>query len=591
MNRKPVVMFGATSGTVSRISRFEGFVFDLAAHDTTEVVPALEKVQAAVDEGYYAAGFISYEAAPALDESLAAKKSGGFPLLWFGVYRTRRWMPVAELSVAEGPSPYRLSGWRRSISKERYRDAVHRIRNYIAAGDLYQVNYTIRESCDFTGEVSEYFRRLSRSQATPYAALLDLDGFSILSASPELFFRLSDGRLTVRPMKGTAKRGRWEAEDAELAAMLRNNEKERAENLMIVDLLRNDLGRISEIGSVAVESLFDVETLGTVHQMTSTVSSRLRPECGLGDIFRALFPCGSITGAPKKRSMEVISELEDSPRGLYTGCVGYIGPRMREALFSVAIRTLVINKNDGKCELGVGSGITWYSSPESEFEECLAKGMFAKIPPIEFTLIESILLVEGSGYFLLERHLARISQSARYFGFSLDTDSMRSALEALRRRVTGCNKVRIILSRDGSASFELEPISQDDKPAYPWIAFAEARVDSDNPFLYHKTSNRDLYLHELKKRPGCVDVIFINERGEVTEGANNNLVIRRDGMLLTPPLTSGLLPGTFRAQLLEDGEISEAVIMPSDVEKADEIYLINSVRKWRLVRLVNGAAK
>ncbi len=378
MMRQPLVLFGAVPGTMPLISRFEELIYDVAANEISDVIPALDRVQSAVNDGYYAAGFISYEASTALDESLPAKESPRFPFLWFGIFRTRRWMPVSEFLASAKPSSYRLSDWRQSISRERYRESVEAIRDYISAGDIYQANFTFREHCSFAGEVKSFFLDLCRAQLTPYTAFLELNEIAVLSVSPELFFSLKDGRLTVRPMKGTARRGKRPAEDRELAGMLRANEKERAENLMIVDLLRNDLGRISENGSVMVDSLFDVEALSTVHQMTSTVSSTLRSDVGLTELFRALFPCGSITGAPKKRSMEIIAELEDSPRGLYTGCIGYISPKMRDSLFSVAIRTAVINRDEGRCELGLGSGITWYSSVDSEFDECLLKGLFAK---------------------------------------------------------------------------------------------------------------------------------------------------------------------------------------------------------------------
>ncbi|MDD2335359.1 MAG: chorismate-binding protein, partial [Geobacteraceae bacterium] len=403
----------------------------------------------------------------------------------------------------------------------------------------------------------------------------------------ELFFQLENGVVTVRPMKGTAGRGKTASEDEEIAALLQRDEKERAENLMIVDLLRNDLGRISENGSVTVTSLFDVETLATIHQMTSTVSSRLRPDVGLVDVFRALFPCGSITGAPKKRSMEIIAELEKAPRGLYTGCIGYIAPKMSQAVFSVAIRTVVIDTDSGAGVLGVGSGITWYSSPEAEFDECLAKGLFAQSILLDFSLIESLLYEKGSGYFLFERHLKRLADSAHYFGFTFDHSSARITLEKYSQAISESAKVRLVLLRNGFISVEVEPLVPTKSSASTLITFADVPVDSSNRFLYHKTSNREIFRRELEKKSECVDVIFVNERGEVTEGANNNIVIRKDGILLTPPINCGLLAGTFREQLLETGKIKERVIMPADVEQADDIYLINSVRKWRRVHLVN----
>jgi para-aminobenzoate synthetase/4-amino-4-deoxychorismate lyase len=590
MKHLPEVFFGSSLGWKPDICCFDGFAYEVAAYEPEAVVPALENIASAVREGMHAAGFVSYEAASALDSSLSTRKAADFPLLWFGVYKRRSSVSPLEKFESFRHYSYELSKWQPSMTSEEYRRAVERIRDYIAAGDIYQVNFTLREECLFTGDVRALFLDLCRSQPTHYSAFIDLDRYSILSTSPELFFQLKNGVLTVRPMKGTARRGTGTAEDAEIVAQLQRNEKERAENLMIVDLLRNDLGRVSENGSVTVNSLFDVETFETVHQMTSTISSRLREDVGLVDLFRALFPCGSITGAPKKRSMEIIAEMEDSPRGLYTGCIGFISPGMRHAAFSVAIRTVVIDKEAGTGELGVGSGITWYSAADAEFDECLAKGLFAQNIPPEFALLESLLFEEDTGYFLLERHLERLSNSAIYFRVSFDLDSVRSALEKSSQSITGSSKVRLILSRTGSVSIEIEPLCGEYNAAGSCIAFADTRVASGDPFLYHKTSNRELYRRELERRHDCLDVIFLNERGEVTEGANNNIVIRKDGLLLTPTQTSGLLPGTFRAQLLETRVIEERVITRSDVELADEIYLINSVRKWRRVRLVDGVA-
>lgn len=586
MNNTPEVLLGANPGMNLDIYRFEGLICQITAYDLADVVPALQQIESFVREGAYAAGFISYEAAQAFDIALTTQELHGFPLLWFGVFRERRLVSMDDCTESSDSRTYMISTWQSDVCREEYLSNVDKIRDYIAAGDVYQVNYTFRETCSFSGDARQYFRELYRAQTTPFSAFIDLDRFSILSASPELFFKLDEGVLTVRPMKGTAKRGASIDDDKEIVAGLLGNEKERAENLMIVDLLRNDLGRVSENGSVTVNSLFDVETLGTVHQMTSTVSSRLRVEVGLVDLFRALFPCGSITGAPKRRAMEIIAEMESSPRRLYTGCIGYFAPGMQQAVFSVAIRTVLIDKQSGRGELGVGSGITWYSEPDAEFEECLAKGLFAQEMAPEFNLIESFLYEEGNGFFLFDRHLDRLDQSASYFGFSFDSNSVRRAVEDFGRTIDGNSKVRLLLSRDGSLALEQTPIVAANGACDARIGLAGTPVDSTNPFLYHKTSNRALYLCELEKRPDCLDVIFVNERGEVTEGVNHNIVARLDGLLLTPPVCCGLLPGTFRAELLASGEIEERVIMLSDLTRAEEVYLVNSVRRWRRVRLV-----
>lgn len=591
MSRTLHVVYGATRDGVPGVFHFEGLLSQVTAIDAHEVVPALEKIEMLVRDGAHAAGFIAYEASTGFDASLTTLPLTGFPLLWFGIFQDRYFIPLAEWLDATENLSYETTEWHPDLCRDQYVAGVERIRDYIAAGDVYQVNLTFSESFDFAGEARAFFHDLCRSQTTPYCSFIDLDRFSILSASPELFFELDNGVLTVRPMKGTAKRGTSVQNDAEIVDKLRHNDKERAENLMIVDLLRNDLGRVSENGSVKVDSLFDVEALGTVHQMTSTVSSRVRADMGLADLLRALFPCGSITGAPKKRSMEIIAEIEGSPRGVYTGCVGYISPGMLHAVFSVAIRTVVIDKEAGRGTLGVGSGITWYSDPDAEFEECRAKGLFAREIPPDFKLIESLLHEKENGLFLLARHLERLAHSASYFGFSFDYNLVRSMVEDFTRGIEGNCKVRLLLSRDGSLDLEHESLGSGAGPSSSCIAFAEMPVDSTNPFLYHKTSNRRQYLEELAKRPDCLDVIFLNERGEVTEGASNNIVIRKAGTLLTPQVTCGLLPGTFRAQLLESGIIVEDIVTRADLLEAEEIFLINSVRRWRRVRFAEGVVQ
>ena len=579
------MLFESHQGSNPTAMKFSCLVEEITAQTLDGVLPALRRIESAVAAGNHAAGFLSYEAAAGVDPDLTTRPAGALPLLWFGIYSQRNEMAPPELAAGE---QYAAWEWVPSLSAVGYRHAVAAIREYIAAGDCYQVNFTMPLRFRFSGSPFRYYRDLCRSQRTSYSACLDLGRYCILSVSPELFFRLDRGVLTVRPMKGTAPRGRWVEEDELFARQLRESAKERAENLMIVDLLRNDLGRVSRSGTVVARSLFDVEPFETVHQMTSTVTSEINPGTGLVELMQALFPCGSVTGAPKKRSMEVIAELEQYPRGLYTGCIGYISPGMEEAVFSVAIRSLVIDRQSGAGELGVGSGITWDSDAEAEFGECLAKGLFAQNIRPEFKLIESLLFEEGEGFFLLEQHLARLERSARYFSFTLDRGKVLHSLEEACGGLNGRCKVRLELSRDGSFVIEVEPPGRGGIPGSGQICLAAERVDSSDPFLYHKTSNRELYRRETGRKPDCADVVFLNERGEITEGANNNIVIRQGKELLTPKIESGLLPGTFRQFLLGSGEISERIITFHDLESADEIYLINSVRKWRRVHLFRG---
>lgn len=582
MNEPLVLLESLAPGPEGTSWRFYGFREVVAAATPAEVLPALRRVEELVESGLHAAGFIAYEAAAAFDPDLAVHPPGNLPLLWFAIFSER--LPVTPDS-SQVEKVFRLGRWEPSISRDEYCRAVENIREFIAAGDTYQVNYTFLLRADFEGDQLSLYHSLRRAQRAPFCAFIDTGRHQILSASPELFFSLHDGFLTTRPMKGTARRGRWLEEDQAFRECLRENPKERAENLMIVDLLRNDLGMVAETGSVQVPSLFDVETLETVHQMTSTVTARLRPGLGISDIMRALFPCGSVTGAPKKRTMDIIRELEDSPRGIYTGCIGYISPGP-EAVFSVAIRTVVLDQPNGTAELGIGSGITWDSRPSAEYEECLAKARFATEPPLEFRLVETILFEDESGYFLLERHLARLSRSTARFGFPFPIKEIRERMEALCTTLRRRQKVRLLLARDGAMVLEAAPVDPDPAGAELTVTFASTSVDSSNPFLYHKTTHRPLYIEELARHPDCVDVIFTNERGEVTEGAHHNLVARIDGRLVTPPLACGLLPGTLREELLERGEIVEMVIMRDELALAEELWLINSVRGWRRVRLV-----
>jgi para-aminobenzoate synthetase/4-amino-4-deoxychorismate lyase len=579
------LLFESHRGADSMATKFSGLADVVCAWSLDEILPALRSIEASVAAGNHAAGFICYEASAGIDPDLTTRPAGVLPLLWFGIYSKRSEMAPPEPEARE---QYAAWDWVSSLSADAYRQAVAAIREYIAAGDCYQVNFTMPLRFRFSGSPFRYYRDLCRSQRTSYSAFLDLGRYCILSVSPELFFRLDRGVLTVRPMKGTAPRGRWVEEDELFARRLGESAKERAENLMIVDLLRNDLGRVSRSGTVVATSLFDVEPFETVHQMTSTVVSGINPGTGLVELMQALFPCGSVTGAPKKRSMEIIAELETFPRGLYTGCTGYISPGMEEAVFSVAIRSLVIDTQAGAGELGVGSAITWDSDADAEFDECLAKGLFAQTVRPEFTLIESLLYEEGEGYFLLDLHLARLGRSARYFGFVLDHGTVLHSLEEACGGLSGRCKVRLELSRDGSFVIQVEPLGRGGLPGSGDICLAGERVDSSDPFLYHKTSNRELYRSESGRKPDCLDVIFLNERGEVTEGANNNVVVRQGDVLLTPTMECGLLPGTFRQFLLSAGEIREGIITCRDLELADEIYLINSVRKWRRVNLLRG---
>jgi para-aminobenzoate synthetase/4-amino-4-deoxychorismate lyase len=565
-----------------RSFRFAGPRGVLRAETTDEVLPVLAAVERAVAEGLHAAGFVAYEAAPAFDPAFRTHPPDPrLPLAWFALYE-RREEAHPEYDEADGAAE--LGPWRIDLDEAEYVRRIGRVRELIAAGDSYQVNLTARLTAPFRGDPRALYERLCLGQRSGFCAFLDLGGGrSVVSASPELFFRLDGDGLELRPMKGTRPRGRWVDEDRALAAELAASPKDRAENLMIVDLLRNDAGRVADFGSVRVERLFDVERYETVHQMTSTIRAVPRPDAGLADVFRALFPCGSVTGAPKVRTMEIIHDLETGPRGVYCGAIGFASPG--EAVFSVGIRTLLLDAGAGTAELGVGSGVTWDSDAAAEYGETWSKAAFARRPPADFELLETLLWEPGSGWYLLEGHLARLAASAEYFGYRYNEELARaSLLPALFAFFRDPLRVRVLVERDGVMSVESTELSW--APPFPRVAVSAEPVDSRDPMLYHKTTRRDAYERRAAARPDCDDVLLVNERGELTESTIANLVVRMEGALWTPPLDAGLLPGVLRAELLARGEIRERVLFPEDLARADEIWLVNSVRKWRRAMLV-----
>lgn len=571
-------------GQFGRSFVFSGLIKVLSAESPEEVAPALAEVEAAVAAGYHAAGFVAYEAAVAFNPDLPAAPPPGVPLLWFALFSERREETVTSFLV---PSPPALVSRTTTPDAAGYAAAFAKIHGAIARGETYQVNYTLRQKFSAPVDVEEFFASLCHTQQAPFCALIETGDFAIVSASPELFFARQGGSIVMRPMKGTARRAPESAADALAKAALAASPKDRAENLMIVDLVRNDLSRIAVTGSVQVESLFDVETYPTVHQLTSTVRAELPTPTTLFQIFAALFPCGSVTGAPKRRTMELIRELERGPRGVYCGAIGFVSPG--ESLFSVAIRTVVINHGTGQAELGIGSGITWDSQTAAEYDESFAKSSFLDLDPRPFSLIETLRREAQGGYFLFERHLHRLSTSAAYFNFHLDLAPLRSALLALDLRLNGAGKVRLLLDRDGAFTLSPETLSANQGSQPLKLLLSKEQVQTDDPFLFHKTTRRDLYTAERKRFSQADEVLFCNQAGEVTEGSIYTLVVRKDGRLLTPALACGLLPGTLRGELLERGILSEAIVRVEDLRAADGIWLINSVRGWRRAVLIQSA--
>lgn len=545
-----------------------------------ECLDALCHVESIVKErNVYAAGFLSYEAAPAFDRALRTRGADPtFPLLWFGIFEERH-----PLRLPSSGSP-RVLDWQPTIDRAQYRAAIDRIKRYIAQGDTYQVNFSFRLRSRWLLDPYEFFLHLVRSQPSTNGAFIETPDFAVCSASPELFFRMEGETIVTRPMKGTAARGLTLPDDLARGEALRTSEKNRAENVMIVDMMRNDLGRIADAGTVAVPSLFAIEKYPTVWQMTSTVTAKTR--ASVAEIMKALFPCCSVTGAPKARTMQIIAELETTPRKIYTGAIGFLEPD-RRAQFNVAIRTVVMDKRKGEAEYGTGGGVVWASTPDGEYEECLTKARVLTHAQPEFELFETMLFTQEKGFFLLEEHLGRLRDSAAYFDYPMDTAVMMRMLRMLDadlRRFSHDCRVRLVLHRDGQPTFAIRPIRRESVPVR--VKLASVPVDSNNVFLYHKTTNRKVYDDALAAVPDCDDVLLWNERGEITESTIANVVVELDGELLTPPVSCGLLAGTFRQALLREGKISEGIIRKDAVTKASRLFLVNSLREWRNACLV-----
>ncbi|MEK6796419.1 MAG: aminodeoxychorismate synthase component I [Spirochaetota bacterium] len=553
-----------------RWASFTGAVGVHIARTRTEVMPVLDAVMQAVKAGNCAAGFISYEASPAFDDALLTHAPSGM-LAYFAVYER---MVGGTLSPARGA--YDVSALSPRIDRGSYDRAFSAIRERLAAGDTYQVNYTFPFTASFTGDAFSYFSDRVRRYAPPHAAFIDMGDDVIASFSPELFFTHDGDTILSRPMKGTRPRGRTSDDDRRNAEELGASAKDRAENLMIVDMIRNDIGRIAEVGSVAVPGLYTMERHPYVWQMTSTVSARTKGD--LSGIMRAMFPCASVTGAPKASTMRIIRDSEPYPRGVYTGAIGFMTQERMQ--FSVAIRTAVIEKKSGTLTYHAGSGIVWDSTAGNEYDECIAKTKALDMLNEPVTLIES-MRYDASGFYLFDRHIERLLSSAAYFGIPLDTASIT---DALRRYADGLPvspaKVRLIVKHDGSFTIMHEPVASVGGNILR-VALAAEPVDEDDVMLRHKHTERVLYDRAKASVPDADDVLLWNTRREVTEASSSNIVYRMKGRYWTPPVSSGLLPGTLRTELIARGIIFERVLRIDELSNIERLYLINSVRKCR----------
>jgi para-aminobenzoate synthetase / 4-amino-4-deoxychorismate lyase len=581
----------------------------IEARESGDLPDLFAQIEAATRSGHFAAGFFAYECGQVFEPKVAREPGDADRLLaWIGIYERSYCFDHAAGAFIDGdppglanatiPQPLVTSarsglnagpiGVTPTLTENEYADRIHDIHEWIRAGDVYQINFTFPLEMSIGEHAAGLYARLRGRQPVEYGAFLHCyAGRHILCFSPELFFHVeqrgASRYILAKPMKGTARRGRTAAEDAQVAEWLRNDGKNRSENVMIVDLIRNDLGRLCEFGSVHVQSLFEVERFPTLWQMTSTVTGELRSGVGFHEIFRALFPCGSITGAPKIRAMQLLAQIEKEPRGVYTGSIGYFS--RERTVFNVAIRVLELNGE--KAKMGVGGGIVIDSDAAEEFRECELKAEFLTGSEEPFSLVETLLWQDK--YPLLAMHLSRLEDSADYFGFIFD----RAKVEAELLTVADTfprnepHKVRLLISSDGSLDIEQEAIHEAadaELPAHACIA--PQRTDPSDRFLFHKTTHRPLYLSAVKtaKEAGFVDALFLNMRGEVTEGAISNIFIEKDGRWFTPPVECGLLPGVYRRYMLETrSDMEEKILYLDDLKTADAVYLTNAVRGLRRV--------
>ena len=546
-----------------------------------DVFAAIEKARA---EGYWVAGYLGYECGYHWEPTACPgfiPDSENLPLAAFGVYRDPVACARTRVSETAGEGVLRLTP---SLSCEQFATEFNRVQQWIASGDTYQVNLTFRVRAICEADPAALFTHMMHTQPVRFGAMLHIGDRVLLSASPELFFHLQDRNIVVRPMKGTAPRGHDPIEDEQLAQALAADQKNRAENIMIVDLLRSDLGRIAEVGSVHTDRLFAIERHPSLLQMTSEIKATLREDVDAYKLFAALFPSGSIVGAPKVRTMQLIRALEQRDRNVYTGAIGFFSPQ-KEAVFSVAIRTAVLS--GGELTMGIGSGITAGSEPQPEYEECLLKAQFLR--DRSFGLIETMRW-ESGGCALLPRHIHRLKTSTAELAFQFDRNAVQQAIEEHGNQLpaVGAFKLRLVLNAQGTCTFSpTEEVAATTDTALP-VRLWPTPVRSSDPWLRYKTTHRHIYDDALReaRAEGLLDVIFMNERGGITEGAIHSVFVRHANQWRTPPLSAGVLPGVYRSFLLEtNSEIVEQEFGAGELWSADEMWLTNAVRGVRKVIL------
>lgn len=572
------------------------------AYHISDVLDVVRQAEAATRDGFWSVGFVAYEAAPAFDESLPVRPGeqgellDDLPLAWFGLFRDRF---DAEPFVGEArldASPYTVSPWIPTMDEDTYEENAQRVRRLIKSGDLTQINFALRLDAAISGDLRELYRDLVLSQRGANGAFIDLGRYRILSASPERFFAVDGSRIDVRPMKGTAARGRWSAEDEANAAALAASQKDRNEHQRIVDRIQEELVGITLPDTIEIHELMALERLETVWQMASSMSAELAPATDIVDVFRALFPSTAVTGDPKARAMEAIATLECRSRGVYSGAIGFMAPTdtgRPDASFSVAIRTVTVDSEEGVGEYAVGAGITSASVPRGEYEEAQSKTRVLVQRRPEISLFETIRWEEEHGFRWLDRHIQRIGDSSAYFGFRFDEASVHAALDEAVSGMSGAHAVRLEVDRLGSVVVDVNSEMLESARWWPnhgtdpvACVIDPTPISSTSIYRFHKTTARRPYNDRSNAYEGVEDVLMVNERGELTEATTYNVAVQYAGTWVTPPLASGCLPGILRQVLIDEGVLVEEVITVDDLEGADGLGLLSSVRGWKSARLV-----
>lgn len=565
-------------------NKSEPFIFEnpkeiIIAWKIHEVAACLVKIEQAISAGFYAAGYLSYEATPAFFPDVSVHAKQKMPLLWFGIFEA----PIKQNDMAEG-QPYSISNWKMNLTKEQYVQKFNEINEKINSNELEQINYTVQFNSAFSGDAFTYYKALRNAQQSNFSAYMDIGDYKVLSASPELFFKVDNRAITLKPMKGTIHRGKSSEEDIANQQWLESSDKNKYENRLTTELMCEEIKDMVDTSTIKITDPFAVERFPTVFQMTSTIQAKLANHISITDIFSTLFPCTSIAGTPKTAALQAISDLEKDSREVYCGAIGYITPD-KEAIFNVPIRTVIVDSLSGTAAYGAGGAITKHSTVDEEYREVLTKSEILHVKPTEFDLLETFGLYDGD-FLVYTNHLERLRHSANYFNFTFQQTAIENSLQKYATDFAhGRWMVRLLVSKDGNFKTEIKPLHA---PKTNKVALAKTPVDQNDKFLYHKTTNREVYHTHQDNSQDVFDVLLWNEKEQITEFTIGNIVVELDGKLVTPPVSTGLLPGTFRATLLAEGMIEEQIISLEDLNVCRKIWLINSVRKWVEVEFQKG---